>query len=150
MKLAIGADHAGWKIKQELIQHLRTAGHDVTDFGTGSDQSVDYPDFAVKVAESVARHDAALGILICGTGIGMSMTANKIPGIRAAAAQSVDAARLSREHNNANVLCLGARLNTPGQITDMVDTWLNAAFQGGRHCRRIDKINALDRRTCCG
>jgi len=149
VKIAIAADHAGWKDKTWLANHVRSAGHDVRDFGTDSDASCDYPDFAAAAARAVSAGECELGILVCGTGLGMAMAADKIPGIRAAACESVTAARYSRTHNNANVLCLGSRLTPREQLREMVDVWLAAEFEGGRHQRRVDKINALDKgRTC--
>ena len=144
MKIAVASDHAGWKDKTRLIEHLAALGHDVTDFGTDSEESTDYPDYAAKAARAVTQGKCDQAVLVCGTGIGMSMAANKIRGIRAAACQTVDAARFSRAHNNANVLCLGARLSSPASMREIVDTWLATNFDGGRHARRVDKITALE------
>ena len=145
MKIAVAVDHAGWPRKADVVEQLRSAGHDVDDLGTDSDESCDYPDYAESAARAVSegRYDQA--VLVCGTGIGMSMAANKIKGIRAAACQSPDAARYSRTHNDANVLCLGARLNSPEEIHTILEAWTSSAFTGGRHARRVRKINALDR-----
>jgi ribose 5-phosphate isomerase B len=149
MKIAVGADHAGWRRKDEVAGQLRSLGHEVEDFGTDSDASCDYPDFAVPVARAVAAGRCDCGVLVCGTGVGVSMAANKVPGIRAAACQSVEAVRYSRAHNDANVLCVGARLNSPSEIRAMVGAWLATAFEGGRHARRVKKINALDEGKRC-
>ena len=144
MKIAVAADHAGWKDKTWLVGHLSSLGHEVGDFGTDSDEPCDYPDYAAAAARAVSAGRYEQGIVVCGTGIGMSMAANKIRGIRAAACQSADAARYSRTHNNANVLCVGSRLNSPESIREIVDTWLSSSFEGGRHERRTSKIDALD------
>lgn len=146
MKLAIGADHAGFQDKQWVIEWLKSLGHEVIDVGTSSIDSTDYPDFAVKASLAVSTGKCDRAILVCGTGIGMSMAANKIRGIRAAAVQSVKASHLSRAHNDANVLCVGSRLNTPEEIKAIIDEWLKTEFEGGeRHCRRIEKIAQLDK-----
>lgn len=145
MRIALGADHAGYPIKERVKEYLREAGYQVVDFGTGSEESVDYPDYARQVADSVARRENDLGILVCGTGVGMAMTANKVPGIRAAAVVDPYTARMSREHNDANVLALGARILDEARALEVVRTWLDASFAGGRHQRRIDKITQLER-----
>ena len=144
MRIAIGADHAGFQLKGKLAQRLAEQGLEVHDQGTNSEESVDYPDYARAVAEEVARGTADGGVLICGTGIGMAIAANKVPGIRAANADSELAAQLSREHNNANVLTLGARLLDDATAYRILDAWLHAAFAGGRHQRRIDKITQME------
>ena len=149
MKIAVAADHAGWQDKTWLLERLRALGHEVEDFGTDSDESCDYPDFAAKAARAVAGGGYDRGMLICGTGVGMSMAANKIKGVRAAACQTVDAARLSREHNDANVLCLGARVTDHETMREIVDVWLASAFEGGRHARRVDKLMALEEGEGC-
>jgi ribose 5-phosphate isomerase B len=144
MRVAIGADHAGFELK-ELIKHTLDELHlAYRDVGTQSDESVDYPDFALRVARSVASGAYDRGILICGTGIGMAMAANKIPGVRAAPVMDLETARLSREHNNANVLALGARVTPPDRALDIVRTFLKTEFEGGRHERRLSKIAALE------
>ena len=143
-KLAIGADHAGFHAKQLIKSFLKDAGYDVEDVGTQSEESVDYPDYAKAVAERVARGTARFGILVCGTGIGMSMTANKVHGIRAAIAHNTETAHLAREHNDANVLTLGGRVLSDNEAINVVREFLNTEFAGGRHQRRVDKINALD------
>ena len=144
MKIALGADHAGFELKEKIRQHLVDKGFQADDRGTNSAESVDYPNFALAVAEQVARKQADLGILVCGAGIGMSIAANKVAGIRAANVHSEIEAQLSREHNNANVLALGARLLDEALALKIVDRWLTTNFAGGRHQRRIDKISELE------
>lgn len=144
MKIALGADHAGFELKNHVKQHLAGRGIQVEDLGAHTSDSVDYPDFAREVAERVAGHEADLGVLVCGTGIGMAISANKVPGIRAANCDSVFTAQMAREHNDANVLTLGARVLEPGAAKEVVDAWLNASFAGGRHQRRIDKIHSIE------
>lgn len=146
MKIALGADHAGFELKNRLKAWLVQLGHQTQDEGTNAPDSVDYPDYARKVAEVVARHDADLGLLVCGTGIGMAISANKVPGIRAANASSEFEAQMAREHNNANVLAIGARVVTDDEARKIVDAYLHATFAGGRHQQRVDKITAIERR----
>jgi ribose 5-phosphate isomerase B len=143
MKIALASDHAGWKTKEEVKKYLGELKHSVKDFGTDSEDSVDYPDFAIKAAKAVKAGKAKYGILICGSGIGMCIAANKIKGIRAANAYSKLTAELSRRHNNANVLCLGARILDMKIIKDIIKVWLETPFEGGRHQRRVDKLNNL-------
>lgn len=145
MKIALGADHAGFELKQKLRAHLEKQGYQVQDEGTVSNDSVDYPDFAKKVSEDVIEKRTDLGILVCGTGIGMSIAANKVPGIRAANVSSEFEAQYSREHNDANVLALGARVLDEPRALAIVDKWLNTPFAGGRHKLRVDKIAAIER-----
>jgi ribose 5-phosphate isomerase B len=144
MKIALGADHAGFELKETIKRHLLDKGVTVDDRGTDSLDSVDYPDYARMVSEEVAAKQADWGILVCGTGLGMSMAANKIAGIRAAKVNSESEAQLSREHNNANVLTLGARVLDPRTALSIVDRWLSTPFLGGRHERRVNKIMSLD------
>lgn len=145
MKIAMGADHAGYGLKEEIKSHLLAAGHEIIDRGTYSgDQSVDYPDCGFRAAETVANHKADLGILFCGTGIGMSITANKVPGIRAALCHDHFTATMSRRHNNANVLVIGSRVTGPGLAREIVYTWLSEEFEGGRHKIRVDKITSFE------
>lgn len=144
MKVALGADHAGFHLKEHLRSFLAGAGHSVQDFGTHSLESVDYPDLAATVAHAVAEGRFEAGILICGSGSGMAIAANKVAGIRAAPCFDVTSARLARAHNNANVLALGERLTPPDQARKFVATFLDTPFAGGRHERRVEKINALD------
>jgi uracil phosphoribosyltransferase len=147
MKIALGADHAGYGLKEEIKQHLLCAGHEVTDCGTSSgDLSVDYPDCGFRAAEAVANHKADRGILFCGTGIGMSITANKVAGIRAALCHDHFTAALSRRHNDANVLVIGSRVTGSGLAKEIVDTWLCEEFEGGRHAIRVEKIREFDRK----
>lgn len=142
--IVIGSDHGGLNLKTALNSYLARRGLQIEDAGTNSDSSVDYPDFGQKVAEMVIDGQAELGILICGTGIGMSIAANKIPGIRAALVTDVFMARMAREHNNANILVLGGRVLDEQKACDLVGAWLDASFEGGRHQLRLDKITALE------
>jgi ribose 5-phosphate isomerase B len=145
MKIALGADHAGYQLKDQIKQHLEQQGISVCDEGTSSAESVDYPDYARAVAHDVSEHRADLGILVCGSGIGMAITANKIEGIRAANVSTEYEAQMSREHNNANVLALGARIINADAAFRIVDTWLATQFAGGRHERRVEKIMAIEK-----
>lgn len=138
MKVAIGCDHGGIDLKKDIIAVLRELGHEVEDQGSNSSDSVDYPSFARAVSTLVQAGECERGILICGTGIGMSMAANRIPGIRAALCHEMFSAKMSREHNDANILCLGARVTGPGLAQEIVRTWMTSDFSGGRHQRRID------------
>ncbi len=141
MRIAIGSDHGGYEYKQEILNYLNAGGYDVKDFGTHSKESCDYPVIAKSVAKSVAAGESDRGILICGTGIGMSIAANKIKGIRAALCSDTFSARATREHNNSNVLCLGQRAIGDKLALDIVDVWLKTEFSGeARHQRRIDMI----------
>ncbi|PYN09482.1 MAG: ribose 5-phosphate isomerase B [Candidatus Rokuibacteriota bacterium] len=142
--IALGADHAGYSLKEKLKTWLAADGHRVIDHGTHSTDSVDYPDYAAAVAETVRAGEAERGVLVCGSGIGMAMAANKVPGVRAAVAADPTVARLSRQHNDANVLALGARLTAPGHALEVVQVWLATPFEGGRHARRVDKLAQLD------
>jgi ribose 5-phosphate isomerase B len=144
MKISIGADHAGFELKQQIKQVLERQGAEIDDQGTFSVESVDYPDFARKVGMEVASKRADCGILVCGSGIGMAMAANKVAGVRAANVTSEQEARLSREHNDANVLTLGARILEKEQALGIVQVWLHTAFAGGRHQRRIEKIAEIE------
>jgi ribose 5-phosphate isomerase B len=143
--IALGSDHAGVQLKASIAEQLRSKGIDVKDYGTYDESSCDYPDYAQKVGEAVVNGEAERGILICGTGVGISIAANKVPGVRAALCGDTFTARLSREHNNSNVLCLGARVVGAGLAGDIVDAWLDGQFEGGRHQRRLDKITDLER-----
>lgn len=145
MQIAIGADHAGFVLKNEIHRQLTAAGHTVIDFGTDKATSTDYPDYARVVAESVAGGKADRGILVCSTGVGMSIAANKVHGVRAALAFNTDEVRLTREHNDANVLALGARYITPEVAHELVQTFLDTPFSGGeRHARRIAKVAEME------
>lgn len=145
MKIAMGADHGGFSLKETIKQHLEEQGHEVLDLGTYDTASCHYPVYAEKVARAVAAGQAERGILVCGTGIGMSIAANKIPGIRAAAVSDCFTAQATREHNDANILCLGERTVGPGLAMRIVDTYLAAQFQGGRHQTRLDMIATLEK-----
>ncbi|HIE12667.1 MAG TPA: ribose 5-phosphate isomerase B [Desulfotomaculum sp.] len=145
MRLAIGSDHGGFRLKQEIMKVLRDEGVDFRDFGTFSIESCDYPDIALAVAEAVSRKEFNCGIIICGTGIGVAITANKVPGIRAALCHDTFSARMAREHNDANILTLGERVTGPGLAGDIVRMWLKSEFSGGRHSRRVEKITAIER-----
>jgi ribose 5-phosphate isomerase B len=144
MRIALGADHAGVALKDDIKKLLAERGDSFTDFGTTSTESVDYPDFAEKVAREVAAGHFDRGLLFCGSGLGMAMAANKVAGVRAAPVVDDTSARLSREHNDANVLALGERLTSPADARRFVATFLDTPFAGGRHERRVNKINALD------
>ena len=141
MKIAIGGDHAGYHYKQRLIAHLKKSGHEVVDFGPGSDASVDYPDHVHPLASSIASHDTDLGILICGSGNGVAMTANKHENVRAALVWNSELSALARQHNNANVICLPARFIAYEYAESIVDSFLSTDFEGGRHANRVNKIN---------
>ncbi|MCE5324758.1 ribose 5-phosphate isomerase B [bacterium] len=143
--IAIGSDHAGYYLKESLIEDLRADGYQIQDFGTFSLESVDYPDIAREVAEAISSGRFERGILVCGTGIGISIAANKVKGIRATVCSDTFSARMSREHNNANIIAVGARVVGAGLALDIVKSFLETPFEyGSRHERRVDKINALD------
>ena len=145
MRIAIASDHAGFHLKEGVLAFLRESGYQVEDYGTDSEASVDYPDYGRRVAEAVAGGSHDRGILICGTGIGMSMTANKVPGIRAAQCEDCFTARSSREHNDANILCLGSRVIGMGLALDIVEVWLASEFSGDeRHRRRLGKVASIE------
>ncbi|MCY3644834.1 MAG: ribose 5-phosphate isomerase B [Acidimicrobiaceae bacterium] len=143
VRIAVGADHAGYGLKQDLADHLRAAGHEVTDCGTHSTDRVDYPDFGAAVGRAVAGGDADLGLCVCGSGNGIAMAANKVTGVRAAVAYDVTSARLARAHNDANVLCIGERLTGAEVAREALDAWLGASFDGGRHQARVAKLDTL-------
>ena len=144
MRFAIGSDHRGYHLKEQIIAMLRSMGHDVDDEGASGSESVDYPDFAALVAKKVSQGAAERGVLICGTGIGMAIAANKFPGVRAAPCSDEVTAEISRRHNNLNVLCLSADMLSPRTVERMVDVWINTPFEGGRHERRVEKIHLLE------
>lgn len=146
MKIALGSDHAGLSLKNEILEHLKRQGFEYKDFGTYTTESCDYPDYAEKVAMEVAQGNYNLGILVCGTGIGISIAANKVSGIRAANCSDTFSAHSCREHNNANILALGERAVGVGVALDIVDVFLNATFEGGRHSRRINKISDIEKK----
>jgi ribose 5-phosphate isomerase B len=143
MRIAIGNDHRGLELKQSIMQLLADSGHSYEDFGSHTTDSVDYPDYAREVAEAVARGDFDYGILICDTGIGMCIAANKVKGIRAALCHDAFSAGRARQHNDANVLCLGTS-GAPQTVAEIVETFLSTEFEGGRHQRRLDKIRAIE------
>lgn len=144
MKIALASDHAGFAEKEKLKPLLTELGIDFSDLGTLSEESVDYPDYAQRVAEQVAEGYVDQGVLVCGSGTGMAITANKVPGVRAAVAWSEETARLARQHNDANVLAIGARTTPQGEIPKIVRAWFDTAFAGGRHSERVKKISAIE------
>ncbi|MDR3595370.1 ribose 5-phosphate isomerase B [Clostridium sp.] len=148
MKISIGSDHAGFLLKKEIIKHLKNRGYGVNDFGTFDEESCDYADYALKVAEDVRDKNCDFGILICGTGIGISIAANKVVGVRAALCSDAFSAYACREHNNANILALGQRVVGVGVALDIVDKFLNTEFEGGRHQRRLDKVAEIETKYC--
>ena len=141
MKIAIASDHAGYKYKTMLIHHLESAGHEVVDFGTDSDERTDYPDYIRPAAEAVAAGEAERGIVLGGSGNGEAMVANRLPGIRCALCWNEESARLARAHNNANMISLGERMISEDEAKAIVDIWLNTSFDGGRHATRVAKID---------
>ncbi len=144
MRIAVASDHAGFELKQMLADHLRAGGHDVVDLGTDDNTSVDYPDFGAAIGAEVADGDSELGVAVCGSGIGICIAANKVKGVRAATVHDVTSARLTRLHNNANVMCLGERFTGPQVALDAVDAFISTDFEGGRHTRRVEKITTLE------
>jgi ribose 5-phosphate isomerase B len=148
MKVAIGCDHAGVSLKNEILPELEKLGITWKDFGTTSEESVDYPDFGEKVSEEVSRGNFERGILICGTGIGMSIVSNKFPGIRAALCSESFSAKMSRLHNDANVLVLPGRIINSDTAKEIVNAWFTTPFEGGRHQRRLDKIREIETKKC--
>ena len=145
MRIAIASDHAGYAEKERLKEVLADLGVEFDDLGTVSEESVDYPDYARKVAEQVAQGHVDQGVLVCGSGTGMAITANKVPGVRAAVAWSEEIARLARQHNDANVLAIGARTTPPDEIPKIVRAWFATEFEGGRHAARVEKISEVER-----
>jgi ribose 5-phosphate isomerase B len=146
MRIALGADHAGVDTKNRIAEHLRALGYEVEDIGPDTENSVDYPDYAFAVAERVSRGEADRGILVCGSGIGMSMAANKVDGVRAALCFSAENAALTRQHNDANVLAIAGRQSAVADVLEMVDSFLTTEFDGGRHARRVDKMMEYEKR----
>ncbi len=144
MKIAIGSDHGGFSLKEVIKKYLIEKGYEVKDFGCFSEESVDYPDYAKRVAQAVAKGEYSVGVLMCGTGIGISIAANKVKGIRAALCHDGLTARLAKQHNNANIICIGGRTTGVETAKDIVDNWLNSEFEGGRHLRRINKIKDME------
>lgn len=147
MRIAIGCDHGGLDLKEAVLAAIKGQGLEAEDYGTYSRDSVDYPDFAAKVCEAIVSGKHQRGILICGTGLGMSMAANKFRGIRAACVSDVYSAKMSREHNDANVLCIGARVIGSGLANEIVNAWLTTEFGAGRHVNRVNKIIQLEERS---
>lgn len=147
MKIALGSDHGGFKLKEQIKKFLESKGHQVKDFGTCSEESCDYPIFAGNVARAVSRGRAKRGILICKSGIGNSIVANKFPKVRAALCYDLLSARLSRQHNDANVLVLGSRFIKPAKAKSMISAWLKEPFEGGRHKRRVNQIRKIEQET---
>lgn len=149
MKVALGSDHAGFDLKEQVRKWLEAWSIPVQDFGCGSLESVDYTDYAVPAVSAVKSGECDRAILVCGTGIGMSIAANKFPGIRASLCHDLFSAKATREHNDSNVLCIGSRVIGAGLAEEIVHTWLETGFAGGRHQRRLDKITAIERRFSC-
>ena len=143
-KIALASDHGGFDLKESVIAHLLNTGWEVDDLGPHSGDSVDYPDYVIKLAEAVAEKKVQRGIVICGTGIGMSIVVNRYPGIRGTLCSDLFTAKLCREHNDSNILIMGGRVIGKGLAAEIVNTWLNTPFEGGRHQRRLDKINQID------
>ena len=144
MKLVVGSDHAAYELKEAIKAKLISEGHDVIDVGCDSTESVDYPKYGHAVGRDVASGEAERGIAVCGSGIGISIACNKVPGIRAALCTSVEMAEMCRRHNNANVVCMGARMISQELAFDIIDTWMTTDFEGGKHLRRINEIEDLD------
>ncbi|TWT37825.1 Ribose-5-phosphate isomerase B [Posidoniimonas corsicana] len=149
MRIAVGSDHRGYHLKDKIVSFLKSNDHEVQDVGARGDESVDYPDFAAVVAKKVSDGEIDRGILICGTGIGMAIAANKFRGVRAAPCTDEVTAEISRRHNDLNVLCLSADLLSPRVVERMVDVWVNTEFEAGRHGRRIEKITKIESDNCC-
>lgn len=149
MRIAVGSDHRGYQIKQRLVSLLSSTGHQVEDVGATSEESVDYPDFAAVAAKKVSAGELDRAILICGTGIGMAIAANKFPGVRAAPCTDEVTAEISRRHNDLNVLCLSADLLSPSVVERMVEVWVKTEFEGGRHARRLQKITDIEAANGC-
>ncbi|MDG2427108.1 MAG: ribose 5-phosphate isomerase B [Acidimicrobiales bacterium] len=142
--VAVGSDHAGYVLKDHLACELRNLGHEVLDLGVHSTDRVDYPDYGAAVGQAVAGGEVELGVCVCGSGIGIAIAANKVPGVRAATVHDATSARLARQHNDANVLCIGERLTGPEVATEALRAWLGAEFEGGRHADRIKKLSGMD------
>ena len=148
MRIALGSDHRGANVKSRLAPMLEQWGHEVSDVGSFDDQSVDYPDYALLVANEVAEGKSERGILVCGTGIGMAITANKVPGVRATTCNDEVTAEMCRRHNDVNVLCLSGDLLGERSLDNMIRSWLETDFEGGRHARRVDKIRQIETESC--
>ena len=148
MKIAVASDHGGFNLKNKIKEYLQLKGYEVFDFGTDSTESCDYPDFALPASEAVASGKCDRGIIVCTTGIGVSMVANKVPGVRCALCQDTYCAELTRRHNDANVLALGGNVIEESSAMEIVDIFLKTEFEGGRHQRRVDKITAVEKKYC--
>lgn len=146
MKIAVACDHGGLNLKNKIMSHLKSAGHEVIDFGTKTADSCDYPDYALPAAEAVARGDCARGIVVCSTGIGVSIVANKVPGVRCAHCHDSYCAKYTRLHNDSNMLALGEKVVGEGYALEIVDIFLATEFEGGRHSRRVDKITQIEKK----
>lgn len=144
MKIAVACDHGGFRLKNVLIQEMKNQGYEVVDFGTYNEDSCDYPDYAVKAARAVASGDCEKGVVVCGTGIGVSMTCNKVHGIRCALCHDVFSAKATRTHNDANMLAMGQRVIGEGLAVEILNAWLNTEFEGGRHVQRIEKMMKIE------
>jgi ribose 5-phosphate isomerase B len=145
VRIAVGSDHAGFRLKERVAEHLKSRGHDVVDVGTHDEDRCDYPDFGAAVARAVCVDDGAdLGVCVCGTGIGIAMAANKVRGARAAVIHDATTGRLTRRHNDANIVCVGSRTTGEETALDAIDAWLDASFEGGRHAGRVTKLAELD------
>ena len=143
-KIAIASDHGGFELKETVIAHLLNDGWEIDDLGPNNEDSVDYPDYGIKLAEIIANKKVERGIIICGTGVGMSIVVNRFPGIRGTLCSDIYTAKMCREHNDSNILIMGGRVIGKGLASEIVDIWLNTAFEGGRHQRRLDKINEIN------
>ena len=143
-KIAIASDHGGFELKETVIAHLLNDGWEIDDLGPSNESSVDYPDYGIKLAEIITNKKVERGIIICGTGVGMSIVVNRFPAIRGTLCSDIYTAKMCRKHNNSNILIMGGRVIGKGLASEIVDTWLNTAFEGGRHQRRLDKINEID------
>ncbi|MEM7276050.1 MAG: ribose 5-phosphate isomerase B [Actinomycetota bacterium] len=144
MRIAVASDHAGFELKRLVADHLQAGGHDVVDLGTDDTTSVDYPDFGAAIGRAVVAGEATLGVAVCGSGVGICIAANKVAGVRAATVHDVTSARLTRLHNDANIMCLGERFTGPQVALDAVDAFVATEFEGGRHVRRVEKIAKLE------
>ncbi len=150
MRIAVGNDHRGYQLKTRIVQLLRDLGHEAIDEGAHSSQSTDYPDFAAAVSQKVSAGQVDRGILICGTGVGMAIVANKFPGVRAATCHDELSAEMCRRHNDVNVLCLSGDMLGERPVEGILETWLRTPFEGGRHARRVEKIRQIELRLCAG
>ena len=144
MKIGLASDHGGFQLKEDVKEYLKEEGYEVVDYGTKNEESVDYPEYAEKLSKAVVAGEVDRGIAICGTGIGISIACNKVKGVRAALCSETYSARMSMEHNNANILAMGGRVTGKDLALEIVSVWLNSEFEGGRHQRRVDKISAIE------